>query len=319
MLDSTAGHSNSAAMRLLAPAKINLHLRVGPRRADGFHPLLSWMTTVGLFDTLTFKQKRAAAALPGSPVVLTCDMPWLPCDERNLVVRVALAWMEEMRIPPVGRVSIELRKQIPAGAGLGGGSSDGAHALMGLNRLWRTAWAANDLSAFAARFGSDLSFFFHGSSSVCRGRGEIVTPVPRPKACWALLVLPKRSMPTPDVYRRFDQLGLGRDRDIEDAPPWKTWASLSSEELLPRLVNDLEQPAFDIAPELGALRARIERKIDRPVRMSGSGSSLFTLFDDHEQVAEAAGRVERDERENSLAVEVAPRLEDDRDREFMDG
>jgi 4-diphosphocytidyl-2-C-methyl-D-erythritol kinase len=300
-------------MRLLAPAKINLHLRVGPPRADGFHPLLSWMTTVGLFDTLTLEQRPAV--VQADPVVLSCDMPGLPCDERNLVVRVARAWLEETQV--ASRVSITLQKRIPMGAGLGGGSSDGAHALMGLNRLWRTARAANDLSAFAARFGSDLSFFFHGPSSVCRGRGEIVTPVARPKACWAVLVLPNLSMPTPDVYRRFDQLRLGSDRNIEEAPPWDRWSALGSEELLPCLVNDLEQPAFDIAPALGTLRARIEQTAGRPVRMSGSGSSLFTLFDLPDEASDAARRIENDHRERIVVVEVAPSIEDDLNREFF--
>src|SRR5581483_8619857 len=103
----------------------------------------------------------------------------------------------------------------PAGAGLGGGSSDGAFTLMALNRLWKVGGAADVLSAFAARFGSDLSFFFHGPSSVCRGRGEIVSPVERPTARWAVLVLPAISMPTPDVYRRFDAMNLGRHQDVD--------------------------------------------------------------------------------------------------------
>ncbi|HSZ57250.1 MAG TPA: 4-(cytidine 5'-diphospho)-2-C-methyl-D-erythritol kinase [Tepidisphaeraceae bacterium] len=301
-------------MRLLAPAKINLHLRVGPPRADGFHPLLSWMATVGLFDTLVLEEAAAQA----DPVVLACDNPDLPCDERNLVMRIARAWQEQMGLAPTAPVWIDLRKQIPMGAGLGGGSSDGARALMGLNRLWRTARAANDLSAFAARFGSDLPFFFHGPSSVCQGRGEIVAPVARPKACWAVLVLPELSMPTPQVYRRFDQMGLGRQSDIEVPPPWDRWALLDSEELMPCLVNDLEQPAFDIAPALGSLRGRIEDKIGRPVRMSGSGSSLFTLFDHREQASEAAQRVGGDEREKVCVVEVAPRVDDDLNTELTD-
>jgi 4-diphosphocytidyl-2-C-methyl-D-erythritol kinase len=295
-------------MRLLAPAKINLHLRVGPLSPDGFHPLLSWMTTVGLFDTLILNPDPAGPN--ADPVSLSCDDPSLPCDERNLVVRVARAWREESRLPEA-RVAIELRKRIPMGAGLGGGSSDGARVLLGLTNLWRSGRAANDLSAFAARFGSDLPFFFHGPSSVCRGRGEIVKPVARPTPRWALLVLPKLSMPTPQVYRQFDQMRLGTERDIEDAPPWDQWATLKSEELLPRLVNDLEAPAFEIAPELADLRQRVERKVGRPMRMSGSGSSLFTLFDLREQAVALAPQIEQDERQKAIVVKVAPQIEDD--------
>jgi len=189
---------------------------------------------------------------------------------------------------------------------------------MGLDRLWRMGRAADDLSAFAARFGSDLPFFFHGPSSVCRGRGEIVMPVPRPSARWAVLVLPNLAMPTADIYRRFDTMGLGRECDIAEAPDWLAWAKLASEDLLPRLVNDLEPPAFDLAPQLGALRARIEEMLGRAVRMSGSGSSLFTLFDAEPAAKEAAAHIERDTCERALAVEVCPIFGDDLNEGFED-
>ena len=300
-------------MRVLAPAKINIHLRVGPRRPDGFHPLLSWMATVGLFDTLTFTPTPSTGRGHLPRITLRCDNPDLPCDARNLVVKVAEALAAETKfdLTNAADLDIALEKRIPAGAGLGGGSSDGAFTLMALNRLWRVGGAADVLSAFAARFGSDLSFFFHGPSSVCRGRGEIVSPVERPTARWTVLVLPAMSMPTPDVYRRFDAMNLGRDQDVDREPDWKNWAALSSEELLPRLVNDLELPAFDIAPALGQLRSAVERIVSRPVRMSGSGSSLFTLFDRQSEAAQAAEKVARDAGQRALAVEVSPIFKDD--------
>ena len=341
-------------MRLLAPAKINLHLRVGPRREDGFHPLLSWFTTVRLFDSLVLEEdeidRRGAMAAPddagsgqsrensgsAAEVALICDLPGLPCDERNLVVRIARAFRDAARSESgaaradgsatargggprhVGGIRATLQKRIPIGAGLGGGSSDAARTLLGLNRLWRMGRAADDLSAFAVRFGSDVPFFFHGPSSVCRGRGEIVMPVPRPAARWAVLVLPELAMPTAEVYRRFDAMGLGRESDIATQPDWSAWAKLNSEDLLPRLVNDLEPPAFDLAPRLGALRTRVEEMLGRAVRMSGSGSSLFTLFDDESAAQEAAAHIERDARERALAVEVSPIFRDDLNEDFED-
>jgi 4-diphosphocytidyl-2-C-methyl-D-erythritol kinase len=356
LLDSTAVTLNSAVMRLLVPAKINLHLRVGPRRADGFHSLLSWMTTVGLFDNLilekqspaegqSFRMEGAGSGTvaddasrgekPVAPIALVCDMPGLPCDERNLVVKIALALRDELQstggglriigskgdVPhSAGRASksgnvvgvgATLHKRIPIGAGLGGGSSDAARTLLGLNQLWEACGSADVLSAFAARFGSDLSFFFHGPSSVCRGRGELVMPIQRPRPRWAVLILPRLSMPTADVYRRFDQMGLGRDEDLTNEPDWQEWTSLNSEQLLPRLVNDLEPPAFDIAPQLGELRRRVEGLLNQPVRMSGSGSSLFTLFDDEITAKHASERIESHMNEKSPAVELAPILRDD--------
>jgi 4-diphosphocytidyl-2-C-methyl-D-erythritol kinase len=347
-------------MRLLAPAKINLHLRVGPRRADGFHPLLSWMAAVGLFDNLVFEHKTAgpgefsgsvgagggadvgdeatggeAVGSTPAPIGLVCDMPGLPCDQRNLVLRIALAFREQLqsdggdtriigrpgdRSHPAsracgagheGRMQISLHKRIPVGAGLGGGSSDAARTLMGLNHLWQAGWSADQLSAFAARFGSDLSFFVHGPSSICRGRGEMVVPIDRPTPRYATLVLPRLAMPTADVYRRFDQLNLGREEDVAIEPDWQVWCKLPSLALLPLLVNDLEKPAFDLAPQLGDLRRKAEEIAERPVRMSGSGSSLFTLFDSQETAQAASHQIERETGEKCVAVELAPVVKDD--------
>jgi 4-diphosphocytidyl-2C-methyl-D-erythritol kinase len=439
------------ALRLLCPAKINLHLRVGPRRhADGFHPLLSWMVTVGLFDTLEFEPAAAAAAassylasglssghpgaagrdqapterrgaLPRPPasaprpaevaphsgpaggasavlpdsqdrpaeaasakeslVTLVCEPPDLPCDERNLVARIAAAWGNEFAagrtgrgsdataattaatttagggvnppgareegtegvegthrpsaprgtppLPPghaaqaqtgsasgprITRLRARLTKRIPTGAGLGGGSSDGARALQAVNRLWRTDRPADELSAFAARFGSDLPFFLFGPSSVCTGRGEVVRTVAPPRPRWAVLVLPPVHMPTPDVYRRFDEMGLGRESDVAGEPDWAEWALLDASGLLPRLVNDLEPAAFSLRPDLGGLRQEMERALGRPVRMSGSGSSLFTLYDTPDEAREAArtlGGRRLSMQFRVEAVEIAPRIEDE--------
>lgn len=350
--------------RLSVPclAKINLHLRCGRPRADGFHPLLTWMCTVGLFDTLDVEaatappppedggeawepSKESAACREAASdgvllaadgeadrqlVALETDLPGLPCDGRNLVVRVADAWAREVTDVAQGNqgdagramttaaarvfpVRAMLRKRIPIGGGLGGGSSDAAHALWALDRLWNAGRApAERLSAFAARFGSDLSFFFYAPSAVCRGRGEVVRPIDRPAARWSVLILPGTEMPTAAVYRKFDELGLGvegrfgRDGEVADEPNWREWAALGAVPLLRRLVNDLEAPAFALDPALGHLRQRIESQLGRPVRMSGSGSSLFTLFDAQSEAEAAAEAIARARGIRALAVEVAP-------------
>lgn len=294
-------------MRLLAPAKINLHLRVAAPGADGFHPLLSWMCTVHLFDTLDLVR----ADSPG--VALTCDHPSLACDGSNLIVKIGNAFSEQLS-RELGRqekpaaagkalgASIQLQKRLPMGGGVGGGSSDAAATLAGLAQLWNAGWDRPQLSDFASRFGSDISFFLNGPSAVCTGRGEIVRPIASPRPTWALLVLPEISMPTPAVYRRFDEMKLGSD--VHDEPDWQEWTGLSAEALLPRLVNDLEAPAFSISPELGRLRVEIEQIVGRPVRMSGSGSTLFTLFDDERSAAKAAEMVVNQRGVRAVAVRV---------------
>jgi 4-diphosphocytidyl-2-C-methyl-D-erythritol kinase len=172
----------------------------------------------------------------------------------------------------------------------------------------------NQLSEFAARFGSDVPFFLHGPSSVCRGRGEIIEPLPPPTDVaprWVLLMLPAMAMPTADVYRRFDSLGLGRQRDVSEEPDWQQWNRLQSRSLLDCLVNDLEPAAFAVNPALGVLRQSAEDIIGRPVRMSGSGSSLFSLYDQPDQCAAAAMELGKSLGLLALAVELMPAFSDD--------
>lgn len=322
MLDSAAVCFNSSAMRLLAPAKINLHLRVGKRRDDGFHSLVSWFVTIGLFDNLVL-QKRAlpersrSGADIAEPMLLECDLPGLPCDGRNLVVKVANGLAEELAsegdLAPIRAV---LKKRIPMGAGLGGGSSDAARAILGLNQLWGVNRAADLLSSFAARFGSDLPFFLHGPSSICCGRGEIVQPIGKPAPRWAVLILPEIAMPTVAVYRSFDELGLGSEQDLRDEPDWKQWTGLDSAELLPRLVNDLEPAAFAVSSALGELRDQCQRALGRIVRMSGSGSSLFSLFDEAVEAKDVSAWLTRTMDQRASAVEISPNFRDDLNMEL---
>jgi 4-diphosphocytidyl-2C-methyl-D-erythritol kinase len=204
-----------------------------------------------------------------------------------------------------------LQKRIPVGAGLGGGSSDAARTILALNRLWEGRRSVGELSNFAARFGSDLSFFVYGPSAICAGRGEIVRPFIRPRVRHAVLVLPPIMMPTGEVYRRFDQMALGRVADVTEEPDWQEWAALDARDLLARLVNDLEPPAFAIRPELNDLRRAIEQKLGRTVRMSGSGSSLFSLFDDGADAANAAIHIASSFNVRAEAVEVCPEIRDD--------
>ena len=264
---------------VLAPAKINLHLRVGPPRPDGFHPLLTWMVTVGLNDVLTVS--------PAVSLAFTCDDPTLPTDGRNLVVKAVTALAARLGRDPA--VAVHLTKRVPAGGGLGGGSSDAAHALMAVAKLWGVDDPAL-LAAVAAGVGSDVPFFLGGPSAVCRGRGEVVLPVAPPAvARHVVLVLPGIEVSTPAVYRKFDEMGLGSDT----AGPLGegAWTFLPAAELMPHLINDLEPPAFALVPDLAALRSRLERTLGRVVRMSGSGSTLFTLFDDPAPAADAAAGV----------------------------
>ncbi|MGD0769980.1 MAG: 4-(cytidine 5'-diphospho)-2-C-methyl-D-erythritol kinase [Tepidisphaeraceae bacterium] len=280
-------------MRILSPAKINLHLRIGPRSADGFHPLLSWMCAVGLHDTI----EMIAADKPG--IRLKCDRPDVPEDQTNLIVRAGET-LDDKR-----GADVTLQKNVPMGGGLGGGSSNAAFALIGFNQLWNLKFSIEQLAEIAARLGSDVPFFLHGPSSVCAGRGERVMPIGKPAAKFAVLFFPKLSMSTAAVYRRFDEMKLGSSQAITHQPDWTAWSKLPAGELLKVLINDLEAPAFSLQPELGELRRQIERKIGRIVRMTGSGSTLFTLTDHRQDAAAAAAEI-RGDSINAELFDLAP-------------
>jgi 4-diphosphocytidyl-2-C-methyl-D-erythritol kinase len=302
----------ASATRVLAPAKINLHLRVGPPAHDGFHPLCSWMVTVGLFDTLDLEVSPAGDSRPGDfsrLVRLTCDDSAIPTDGSNLIVKAAHAMLAQSAATAPSKpwsLSAALQKRIPVGAGLGGGSSDGAATILALNRLLGLNWPTPRLAEIGAGLGSDVPFFFFGSSSICTGRGEVVTPTPAPKVRHAVLVLPGIHMPTPAVYRRFDEMNLGRVETLTESVDWRGWSTLGATELMSRLVNDLEAPAFAINPQLADLHQRAGQLLGRVVRMSGSGSSLFCLFDSRHEAESAAVTLMDALAVRAIAVDLCP-------------
>ncbi len=254
--------------------KINLHLKIGPRGPDGFHPLCSWMTTVQLPEQLTL------TPLTDGQLRLTCSDASLACDQSNLVMRAALTLRQhaQNRGVDTAGASLYLEKQIPAGGGLGGGSADAAATLRLLNDYWRLNLSAAQLAELGGQLGSDVPFFFFTPSALCRGRGQRVDPLPAPAPQAVLLIFPPYPVSTAQVYQTFDNQHRGQD--FSDTPPdLSLWTTLPALPLLAKLQNDLEPPAFAIRPQLDDLRQALQQHLRRPVRMSGSGSTLFTLYD----------------------------------------
>jgi len=252
-----------------SPAKINWTLRIIRRREDGFHEIESLVSAVTLYDDLTFSPVKDSA------FSLTCDTPDVPVDERNLIWQAASLLADEA--PGAGGVTCRLTKRIPVGGGLGGGSSNAAAALKVLNRLWSLDWPTERLQSLASRLGSDVPFFLYGGSAVIRGRGERVEVVKLGWRGWIVLLLPGFSVPTGSVYDAW--------RPVE--PPGD-WAPVGMEpggadrlavERMERAYNTLEGAAMRVAPALRELVDRSAVLAARPVRVSGSGSTLFTAFD----------------------------------------
>src|SRR2546422_1866986 len=170
-------------MHLRAPAKINLSVKILGRRVDGFHEIETLMTPISLYDELTIEWDDRKAG-----VAFHCDDPALATSTDNLVVRAAELFFE--RTKQKSTVDITLKKKIPHGAGLGGGSSDAAATLLGLNRLFEINLSREELVDFAGQIGSDVPFFIYERAASCRGRGEIVVPTKLAKKLPILLLKP---------------------------------------------------------------------------------------------------------------------------------
>ena len=282
-----------ATLRVLAPAKINLHLEVLGLRPDGFHELAMLMQSLDLADELLL------APSADGRLALTIDRQDLPSDGSNLIVRAAELLRSRAGLPELG-AHMQLSKRIPIGAGLAGGSSDGAAALVGLNRLWGLGFSAADLHRFAAELGSDLPFCLEGGTRLCFGRGEILEDpgLSQLPGLGVLLVKdPSASVSTPWAYGRCRELRGDFYLDCEEDFAQRRQAlrqgplleALRGERPLPPLRNDLQAV---VEPEVESVRLGLrllrEQAEARVVAMSGSGPTLFALYDDGDQ-AQAAG------------------------------
>jgi 4-diphosphocytidyl-2-C-methyl-D-erythritol kinase len=248
-------------MQLFAPAKINLSFRILRRREDGFHEIDTLMAPISLCDELIIEPDETYTGL-----AFSSDDPSLPAGEGNLVVRATRAYFAEIREEP--RVRIELRKKIPHGAGLGGGSSDAASALLGLNRLYGQRLTDAGLTRLAAQIGSDVPFFLAAGPARCRGRGEIVEPVASLPRLSLLLLKPEFGVPTPWAYQRWQGA-----REL----PAVDYTAQRVGELI--LQNDLECPVFEKYLFLGQMKVWLRKQPEVAVALlSGSGSTLFAVL-----------------------------------------
>ena len=248
-------------MQLLAPAKINLSFEIKGRRADGFHEIETLMAPISLADRLAIERAGDDAAIRFS-----CDDPSLPGGDDNLVVRAAKLFRERTKI--TGGITMSLEKKIPHGAGLGGGSSDAASTLLGLNEIFETNLSEDELLQLAAELGSDVPFFIVRSAAVCRGRGEIVEPTALEPKLNLLLLKPDFGVPTPWAY--------GRWKDARKLPG----VDYSPQELNGiRFVNDLERSVFEKFVFLARLKTWLRQQPEVAVSlMSGSGSTMFAVL-----------------------------------------
>lgn len=289
-----------SSLSLAAPAKINIFLKVLSKRPDGYHELVSWMQKLSLYDSITLYATSAG-------ITLQCPESSIPDDESNLAYKAAALFFQETAV--AGGVDIVLKKKIPVAAGLGGGSSDAASVLKGLNEMFSTKLGKETLISMASRLGADVPFFVvEDSSSWAAGVGEKLIKKEPVADCWIVLVNPGFSVSTKWVYDNF-ALTSEVNPDILTRFTEAVNASVEQREMLfstaagllqgkqdlfsvyecrfnPGLLyNDLEKVTVSRYPELAELKSRLLNANAIGALMSGSGPTIFGVFEEKQSAA----------------------------------
>ena len=245
---------------------MNLSLRVVGRRRDGYHLVDTVMVPVGLYDEVEITRPKS-----GRQIRVTCDHPLVPSGRRNLAYQAASLLLGQAGIQKP--VRIHIRKRIPVGAGLGGGSSDAAATLRGLNRLFRLGLSRQEMLALAASLGADAPFFVRGHPARARGIGDELEPLPSIPRLWIVILYPGFPVSTRWAYRK---LSFKLTKAIENTSI--NFSRSGGRELVRLLVNDLEAAVLRRYPRIAFLKERLIQEGAAGALMSGSGSSVFGIF-----------------------------------------
>lgn len=270
-----------------APAKINLHLGVGPVRDDGFHPLVTVYQAIGLTDEVT--------VLPATSYSVTVtgddrlDLSDIPLDDDNIAVRAAKLLAEHAGVQ--GAVSIRIHKGIPVAGGLAGGSADAAATLVACDALWELDTPRDQLMRIAAELGSDVPFALQGGTAVGTGRGELVAPAMVRGDYWWVVVESSDGLSTPAVYREFDALHDGVAIPLPELPDelMEALRAHDVEKLGLSLRNDLQAPALRLRPELATTISAGLGESALGALISGSGPTCLFLCSGHAHARQVAG------------------------------
>jgi 4-diphosphocytidyl-2-C-methyl-D-erythritol kinase len=270
-------------VRLRAFAKVNYALDVLWLRADGYHDIATVMQSISLCDEVEIERIAEGFELSVEPEVADIGAP-----ERNTTF---IAWKALQRLTGDALPArVTLRKRIPAGAGLGGGSADAAAVLVGLNELFDLGLRADELREVGARVGADVPFCISGGTALGEGVGEKLTPLPGPPTQHLVLAKPHRSADTGEIYRAHDAAGVESARCVE--PVISALQSRSLLDLAAAVGNDLTSVTSDLVPEVAALQRDLLAREALGAAMSGSGTAVYGIFDDEGAAERAASTVD---------------------------
>ncbi|MGR3293526.1 MAG: 4-(cytidine 5'-diphospho)-2-C-methyl-D-erythritol kinase [Candidatus Scalindua sp.] len=266
---------------LKAYAKVNLFLEILGKRDDGYHEIETIMQEIDLADNLQFEEIHEG-------VKLECNDKNIPLNQDNLVCKAANIILKECGIKK--GVLINLEKNIPVGAGLGGGSSDAAATLKALNLLWKVGLSDGDLMEFAAKLGSDIPFFIKGKTALCSGRGEMISPVEVRSRMDYLIIFPRVHINTETIYENLKIDLTKKRKDVSffsDALKYSEVAGIAKS-----LFNRLEEVIFATYPDLLQVKSSLDTFDFCGLSISGSGSAFFGLCNDRHQAEVIKNKVE---------------------------
>lgn len=253
-----------------APAKINLSLDVIGKRSDGYHDVEMIMTTIDLADRVriyTIEQDRIEVSL---------ESRYVPSDERNLAFKAAIAFKRRYGLP--SGVHIHIEKNIPVSAGLGGGSTDAAAVLRGLNRLWSLGIPMRELADLGASIGTDVPFCVYGNTAIATGRGEKIEPLASPPSCWVVLAKPNIGVSTRAIFQQINlrEVVHPNTREIIHALSSKEFARMCNS-----VGNVLEDVTLKLYPEVQRIKDIMKQMGAPGVLMSGSGPTVYSLVENY--------------------------------------
>jgi 4-diphosphocytidyl-2-C-methyl-D-erythritol kinase len=274
-------------IRLRSPAKINLFLEPMRKRADGYHEIVTVMQTVDLCDEVAIELSSRPDA-GGEGIVVECEHPDVPAGPDNLAWQAARAFADESAVE--SGIRIRLAKRIPAGGGLGGGSSNAAITLLGLNELEGRPLSRRRLMRLAARLGSDVPFFLYGGTALCRGRGERVRPLKAAPEFWVVLVMPPISVSTKAVYNGL-KLRLTNGHYVRRM--LRSINGSDIQKLFRSLYNGLAETVFAGYPSLESVWQEVVAEGLPYPQLSGSGSTLYGVCCTEAEAAEVSLRLQR--------------------------
>jgi 4-diphosphocytidyl-2-C-methyl-D-erythritol kinase len=289
-------------VKIRAPAKLNLSLRIVGKRKDGYHLLDTIMVPITLFDELEIKRRvgKKETSKRALPLRVTCDHPLVPGGEKNLVHRAASLLLQTAGIQPA--IDIHIRKRIPVGAGLGGGSTDAAAALVGLNRLLKLGYSVAFLEKLAASIGADVPFFVRSRPAQARGVGDRLTPLTHIDPWWVVVLYPKFAVSTAWVYSNLS-FNLTKSR------PNTTVSTLLTrrQEYAGLFVNDLEAVTVRRYPQIRLMKDSLIELGALGASMTGSGSAVFGAFGSREKAKNAFRRLRKINYSQAFLAQVVSR------------